>query len=50
VPLSLYFNQKGRVKVTLGLGKGKKSHDKRETIKRRESDRELKRVLKKGNR
>lgn len=50
VPLSLYFNNKGRVKVSLGLGKGKKSHDKRETIKRRESDRELKRVLKKGNR
>ncbi len=45
VPLSLYF-KKGRVKAELGLGKGKKAHDKRETIKRRESDRELRRIAK----
>lgn len=46
VPLSLYFNKEGRVKVLLGLGKGKKSQDKRETIKKRESDRELRRLTK----
>jgi SsrA-binding protein len=45
VPLSLYFKG-GRAKVDLGLGKGKKAFDKRETIKRRESDRELRRLTK----
>ena len=46
VPLKLYF-KKGRVKVELGLGRGKKKHDKRQSIKKKESDRELARVLKK---
>ena len=46
VPLKLYF-KKGRVKVELGLGKGKKQHDKRQSIKKKESDRELARALKK---
>ena len=45
LPLALYLKN-GRVKVELGLGKGKKAHDKRDTIKQRESDRELKRVKK----
>ncbi len=45
VPLSLYFKA-GKAKVELGLAKGKKLFDKRETIKRRESDRELKRMTK----
>lgn len=45
VPLSLYFKG-GRAKVTLGLGKGKKLHDKRETKKKRESDRDLRRITK----
>lgn len=45
IPMSLYLKN-GRVKVELGLGKGKKAHDKRDTIKKRESDRELKRVQK----
>lgn len=45
IPLSLYFKA-GRAKVSLGLGKGKKLHDKRETKKRRESDRELRRITK----
>jgi SsrA-binding protein len=45
VPLKMYF--KGSlVKVALGLGKGKKLHDKRETIKRREDQREISRALK----
>src|ERR1044071_6366301 len=43
VPLSLYWKN-GRVKVLLGVGHGKVQFDKREDIKKRESDRELKRV------
>lgn len=46
VPLKMYF-KKGRVKIEIGLGKGKKKHDKRESIKKKESDRELARALKK---
>ncbi|NEO27682.1 MAG: SsrA-binding protein SmpB, partial [Kamptonema sp. SIO4C4] len=45
VPLKMYF-KRGWVKVLLGLGKGKKLHDKRETIKKRDTDREIKRALK----
>ena len=45
VPLKMYF--KGDwVKVLLGVGKGKKLHDKRETIKRREDQREMARAMK----
>jgi SsrA-binding protein len=43
VPLSMYWKN-GRVKVSLGVGKGKLEFDKRDDIKKRESDRELKRV------
>lgn len=43
VPLSFYWKN-GRVKVALGVGKGKMQYDKREDIKKRESDRELKRI------
>ncbi len=43
VPLALYWKN-GRVKVSLGVGKGKVEHDKREDLKKRESDRELKRA------
>ena len=43
VPLSLYWKN-GRVKVSLAVGKGKVEYDKREDIKQRESDRELKRA------
>lgn len=45
IPLKLYF-KKGRVKVELGLGRGKKVHDKREAKKKRESDREISRMMK----
>ena len=45
VPLEIYFN-KGRAKVALALGKGKKTHDRREDIKRRIADREMARALK----
>ena len=44
VPLSLYFKD-GRAKVELGLAKGKRRYDKRETIRKRESDRELARAV-----
>lgn len=43
VPLSLYWKN-GKVKVSLAVGKGKQEFDKREDIKKRDSDRELKRV------
>ncbi len=46
VPLKLYFNSRGFVKVELGLCKGKKLYDKRDDIKRRESDLHLRRVMK----
>ena len=44
IPLELYF-VRGRAKVLLGLGRGKKAHDKREDIKRRDADREIARAL-----
>ena len=45
VPLELYFNR-GRVKALLALAKGKQAHDKRETIRRREVDRETRAAVK----
>jgi SsrA-binding protein len=45
VPLKLYFNDKGRAKVELALAKGKKLHDKRETEKKRDWDREKGRLM-----
>jgi SsrA-binding protein len=45
VPLKMYF-QNSWVKVTLGLARGKKLHDKRETLKRRQEEREIGRMLK----
>ena len=46
VPLSMFINEKGYAKVELGLGKGKKLHDKRDSIKTRDVEREMKRYLK----
>ncbi len=46
IPLKLYFNQRGVAKIDLGLAKGKKAYDKRDDIKRRESQREMRRILK----
>lgn len=46
IPLKIYFNEKGFVKISLGLGKGKKNIDKRETIKEREWNRAKSRILK----
>ena len=45
VPLSIYFNGSGRAKVELALARGKKVHDKRETIKERDWKREQQRLL-----
>jgi len=44
IPLELYF-RKGVAKLTLALGKGKKLHDKRETTRRRDAERELARAF-----
>ena len=47
IPLKLYF-KRGRAKVELGLGRGKKLYDKRETIKRREQGREMDKAMKRS--
>jgi len=46
VPLCLYFNDRGKVKLEIALAKGKKAHDKRETIKQRDWQRQKSRLLK----
>lgn len=46
IPLRIFLNDKNLVKVEIGLAKGKKLHDKRETIRQRDVDREIKRYLK----
>jgi SsrA-binding protein len=45
IPLKLYFNAKGRAKIELGIAKGKKLHDKRETEKQRDWQRDKARLL-----
>ncbi|GJE10192.1 MULTISPECIES: SsrA-binding protein SmpB [Methylobacterium] len=45
VPLKIYFNDKGRAKVELGLGKGKQAHDKREAAKERDWQRDRARLM-----
>jgi SsrA-binding protein len=47
VPLKVYFNARGLAKVQLGLCKGKKLHDKRETLKKADSKREIDRAMRK---
>jgi len=49
IPTMIYF-RRGKAKVELGLGRGKKMHDKRESIKKRESDRDMRRALRRSNR
>ena len=46
VPLELYFDDNGRVKLLLGLGRGKKLYDKREDMAKRDMQREIDRALK----
>ena len=45
IPLKMYF-KKGKVKVELGLGKGKKKYDKRETLKKKSAEREMEQARK----
>ena len=49
IPLALYF-QDGKAKVEIGLGRGKKAHDKRQSIAEREAKREMARVVRNRNR
>jgi SsrA-binding protein len=45
IPMSVYFNSRGRAKVELALAKGKKLHDKRETVKDRDWKRDQQRLM-----
>jgi SsrA-binding protein len=49
VPLSIYFNKRGIAKVNLGIATGKKQHDKRETMKKRDWQREKSRIMRDKN-
>ena len=46
VPLRIFFNERNKVKIEIGLAKGKKLHDKRDTLRKKDMDREMKRFLK----
>ena len=49
IPLSVYFNSRGRAKVELALAKGKQAHDKRATIKDRDWKRDKARIMKENS-
>ena len=49
VPLKIYFKENGKAKVELGLARGKRQYDKRATLKEKESNREMQRVLHRNN-
>ena len=49
VPLTLYFNEKGKVKLKIGLAKGRKKQDLRQVDKKRDWERQRHRLLKQGN-
>ena len=49
IPTRLYFNRRGMAKIEVALGKGKKTQDKRENIKKRDWGREKQRILKNKN-
>lgn len=46
VPLAMYFNAKNLVKLEISLAKGKNLHDKRETLKQKDAEREAKVAIK----
>lgn len=46
IPLKIFFTEKNIAKLEIGLGKGKKEHDKRDSIRQREVERDIKRYLK----
>ncbi|MCA9406753.1 MAG: SsrA-binding protein, partial [Candidatus Omnitrophica bacterium] len=48
IPTRLYFNARGLVKVEIALGKGKKQYDKRDAIKKRKVDMDIKRAMRQG--
>jgi len=50
IPLSIYFNERGIAKVDLGIARGKRQHDKRNTIKQRDWDRQKARVIREHTR
>ena len=45
IPLKIYFNEKGKAKVELGLARGKREYDKRAALKEKQSDREIDRAM-----
>lgn len=47
VPLKIYFNKQGKAKLALGVAKGKKLYDKRATLKKKETDRDMERAMRK---
>lgn len=48
IPLKMYFNDRGLVKVLIGLARGKKLHDKRQDLKKRDDQRAMERALRRG--
>jgi SsrA-binding protein len=46
IPVKMYFNDQGRIKIGIGLAKGKDLYDKRQTLKKKEADREMGRIRK----
>lgn len=46
IPLKIFFNEKNLAKMEIGIAKGKKLYDKRETLKKRDSEKQIKRFLK----
>lgn len=50
VPLRIYFNERGRAKVEIGLGRGKKKYDKRQTIAERDAQRQIARAIRERQR
>jgi SsrA-binding protein len=47
VPLKMYF-KRGRVKVLMGIGRGRKTHDKREVLKKKQMNRDIQRAMRRG--
>ena len=45
IPLKIYFIGSGKAKIELGLGRGKKNYDKRATLRKKDSDRDLAREM-----
>lgn len=50
IPLKIYSNKKGLIKIELALARGKKEYEKRETLKKRDTEREIRAALKKSRR